>query len=120
LLDAFSGDNGMFPNGDLIMDASGTLYGTTQNGGPTNSGTVVNPLPVPEPSNFALLTSAEYCSAFGGASRRGQRALRTEGHAATFGQRRIANSKGQEMLIERGRRPVLLWFLVMGAQDEPS
>jgi uncharacterized repeat protein (TIGR03803 family) len=29
----FSGNDGAFPSGDLIMDANGVLYGTTEVGG---------------------------------------------------------------------------------------
>ena len=36
----FSGPDGSFPNGDLIRDAAGNLYGTTQFGGTSNRGVV--------------------------------------------------------------------------------
>lgn len=36
----FSSSTGQYPASDLIMDASGNLYGTTQNGGTRNYGTI--------------------------------------------------------------------------------
>jgi uncharacterized repeat protein (TIGR03803 family) len=36
----FSGSDGSFPNGDLIRDAAGNFYGTTQFGGASNKGVV--------------------------------------------------------------------------------
>jgi uncharacterized repeat protein (TIGR03803 family) len=36
----FSGSDGSFPNGDLIHDAAGNLYGTTQGGGASRRGIV--------------------------------------------------------------------------------
>ncbi len=36
----FSGSDGGFPNGDLIRDAAGNFYGTTQSGGTSNQGVV--------------------------------------------------------------------------------
>lgn len=36
----FSGSDGTFPNGDLIRDTAGNLYGTTQFGGTSNQGVV--------------------------------------------------------------------------------
>jgi uncharacterized repeat protein (TIGR03803 family) len=37
----FTGDNGDgFPQAGVVRDSSGNLYGTTQNGGPSNAGTV--------------------------------------------------------------------------------
>ncbi|MBV8235777.1 MAG: hypothetical protein JO075_08755, partial [Acidimicrobiia bacterium] len=39
-LASFNGANGAYPEAGLIMDAQGNLYGTTSNGGATNSGTV--------------------------------------------------------------------------------
>ena len=35
---SFSGTNGSFPNGDLVMDANGNLFGTAPNGGANNNG----------------------------------------------------------------------------------
>ncbi len=35
-----NGNNGKYPNGGLLMDASGNLYGTTERGGTNNFGTV--------------------------------------------------------------------------------
>jgi len=37
---AFNGTNGAHPQGSLIFDASGNLFGTTHDGGATNDGTV--------------------------------------------------------------------------------
>ena len=34
------GTDGIYPTGQLVIDAQGNLYGTTQNGGPYNQGTV--------------------------------------------------------------------------------
>jgi uncharacterized repeat protein (TIGR03803 family) len=36
----FDGTNGSNPQGGVIADAAGNLYGTTEHGGPTNNGTV--------------------------------------------------------------------------------
>jgi uncharacterized repeat protein (TIGR03803 family) len=56
-LTSFNGSDGVCPMGDLALSADGsTLYGTTEYGGDTNSGTVFAlTLPTPEPSTFALL-----------------------------------------------------------------
>ncbi len=40
VLFSFDGTDGEFPTADLIMDAGGNLYGTTQNGGSFSEGTV--------------------------------------------------------------------------------
>jgi uncharacterized repeat protein (TIGR03803 family) len=40
ILASFTGANGAFPEGGLIRDAQGTLFGTTEIGGAANSGTV--------------------------------------------------------------------------------
>src|SRR5215471_6761960 len=37
---SFNGSNGAGPQGDLIADASGNLFGTTSGGGGSNAGTV--------------------------------------------------------------------------------
>ena len=39
-LATFTGDNGSGPNGDLIEDSNGNLFGTTSAGGPSGDGTV--------------------------------------------------------------------------------
>ena len=39
-LASFTGTNGGSPQGNLIMDASGNLYGTTSSGGASGDGTV--------------------------------------------------------------------------------
>jgi uncharacterized repeat protein (TIGR03803 family) len=39
-LGIFNGANGAFPNGGLVMDSNGNLYGTAVNGGASNDGTV--------------------------------------------------------------------------------
>jgi uncharacterized repeat protein (TIGR03803 family) len=39
-LASFTGPNGGHPESNLILDSSGTLYGTTFDGGPSNAGTV--------------------------------------------------------------------------------
>jgi len=51
---SFDGTNGESPNGALIMDANGNLYGTTTLGGVYGDGTVFE-LVVPEPSTASLL-----------------------------------------------------------------
>ncbi len=53
-LATFNGANGSDPAADLLMDASGNLYGTTFTGGANNQGAVFELSPVPEPSAFAL------------------------------------------------------------------
>jgi uncharacterized repeat protein (TIGR03803 family) len=50
----FKGTNGASPDGGLLLDAKGNLYGTTQSGGPNGQGTVFMLSPVPEPSTLAL------------------------------------------------------------------
>jgi uncharacterized repeat protein (TIGR03803 family) len=45
--------DGAFPNGALLLDSNGDLFGTTQNEGPNDGGGTVfelSPVPVPEPS----------------------------------------------------------------------
>ena len=37
---SFTGTNGLFPSGNLLMDAAGNLFGTTQQGGANGDGTV--------------------------------------------------------------------------------
>ncbi|MDB5354709.1 MAG: hypothetical protein JWN24_1162 [Phycisphaerales bacterium] len=60
-LATFNGSNGAYPEGGLIADAAGNLYGTTQYGGVHNDGTVFELTetgfvsPTPEPGG-ALLT----------------------------------------------------------------
>ncbi len=39
-LASFNGPNGMFPEGKLLIDAAGNLFGTASQGGPNNGGTV--------------------------------------------------------------------------------
>jgi uncharacterized repeat protein (TIGR03803 family) len=57
LLD-FSGSNGQYPCGDLLLGGS-TLYGMTEAGGEYGDGTVfaLNLAPAPEPSTLALLVA---------------------------------------------------------------
>jgi uncharacterized repeat protein (TIGR03803 family) len=50
----FNGANGRNPLCDLISDANGCLYGTTQGGGSVGYGTVFELSPVPEPSALSL------------------------------------------------------------------
>ncbi len=53
---SFNGTNGAYPEGALLADAYGNLYGTTQQGGANNRGTVFElSLNVPEPASLALL-----------------------------------------------------------------
>jgi uncharacterized repeat protein (TIGR03803 family) len=40
LLHSFDSSDGYIPNGALVRDSSGNLYGTTQSGGPSGYGTV--------------------------------------------------------------------------------
>jgi uncharacterized repeat protein (TIGR03803 family) len=40
VLHEFNGTDGAYPNGNLLLDKSGNLYGTTDNGGPFSAGTV--------------------------------------------------------------------------------
>jgi uncharacterized repeat protein (TIGR03803 family) len=52
------GSDGAYPNGSLTLDGQ-TLYGMTYGGGASNDGVLFSlALPVPEPSNFALLVVA--------------------------------------------------------------
>jgi uncharacterized repeat protein (TIGR03803 family) len=55
-LAVFNGTNGEFPKGGVIRDAAGNLYGTTQQGGPNNSGVLFE---LPAGSN-ALTTLAAF------------------------------------------------------------
>lgn len=41
----FSGANGVYPLGDLVLDATGALYGTTYQGGGSNDGTAYRLVP---------------------------------------------------------------------------
>ena len=56
---SFDATAGYAPDGDLIADATGNLYGTTYLGGPSNQGTVFEltgtGFVVPEPATFSLL-----------------------------------------------------------------
>ena len=52
---SFNFTNGAFPDGDLVADANGNLYGTTRGGGASGRGTVFELSPVPEPSTLLLL-----------------------------------------------------------------
>jgi uncharacterized repeat protein (TIGR03803 family) len=51
---AFDDLDGAIPRCDLIADANGNLYGTTQSGGANGQGTVFELSPVPEPSTIVL------------------------------------------------------------------
>jgi uncharacterized repeat protein (TIGR03803 family) len=56
-LASFNGANGSRPAAGLVRDAQGNLFGTAQNGGANNRGTVfeVSPTAVPEPSSLVLM-----------------------------------------------------------------
>jgi uncharacterized repeat protein (TIGR03803 family) len=53
-LAAFDGTNGSDPEGNLFIDASGNIYGTTVTGGANGAGSVFELMPVPEPSSLLL------------------------------------------------------------------
>ena len=50
---SFGGDNGVYPNGRLVADTNGNLYGTTQQGGTYNQGTIFE-VSVPEPASLPV------------------------------------------------------------------
>jgi uncharacterized repeat protein (TIGR03803 family) len=51
---SFNGNNGEYPNGELIADSAGNLYGTTQSG--SRGGTAFEiTFAVPEPASFGLV-----------------------------------------------------------------
>jgi uncharacterized repeat protein (TIGR03803 family) len=53
----FNGTNGSEPFGGVTLDAAGNLYGTTNNGGANNDGTVWQIAgAVPEPSSLLLVS----------------------------------------------------------------
>jgi uncharacterized repeat protein (TIGR03803 family) len=54
-LATFNGANGTQPEGTLLLDSQGNLFGTTSRGGAFNLGTVFELSPVPEPSSLVLL-----------------------------------------------------------------
>lgn len=60
VLYSFSGSDGAFPDG-LMLDPSGTLYGTTNNGGPQNDGVVFALTPNGTGYDFSVVYN--FCSA---------------------------------------------------------
>lgn len=52
VLHSFSGNDGEFPNGGLVMDSAGNLYGTTVDGGSSGVGTVYK---IDPSGNFSVL-----------------------------------------------------------------
>jgi len=55
VLTSFNGTNGLYPYGTVSLDSSGNIFGTTENGGTNNDGTVFELSPVPEPASLSLL-----------------------------------------------------------------
>jgi uncharacterized repeat protein (TIGR03803 family) len=63
----FGGTNGDDPYSNLIIDASGNLYGTTYGGGPNGGGVVYKLAPSDGGFTYsALYTFSEYCDSYGG------------------------------------------------------
>ncbi|HEX4296280.1 MAG TPA: choice-of-anchor tandem repeat GloVer-containing protein [Rhizomicrobium sp.] len=54
VLHSFSGSDGSTPNGNLVLDGAGNLYGTTAEGGSSGDGTIFKLSPA---GDFALLHS---------------------------------------------------------------
>jgi uncharacterized repeat protein (TIGR03803 family) len=65
VLAAFSGLNQYSPDGPVLRDASGNLYGTTSGGGIYDTGTVYEVTPQPEPSTTTALVSSLNPSIYG-------------------------------------------------------
>lgn len=59
----FNSTNGSRPEGNLLVDAAGNLYGTTSKGGPSNQGTVFK---LNASNNYALTTLASFTNSTGG------------------------------------------------------
>jgi len=55
---AFNSTDGRVPEGNLIADANGNLYGVTNQGGANNDGTLFELSPVPEPSSLVMSLAA--------------------------------------------------------------
>jgi uncharacterized repeat protein (TIGR03803 family) len=63
----FNGANGIGPFGNLIIDASGNLYGTTTGGGQAGSGVVFKLAPSDGGFTYSALYSfGPYCQSYGG------------------------------------------------------
>jgi uncharacterized repeat protein (TIGR03803 family) len=63
----FDGANGVNPIGNLIIDASGNLYGTTSNGGQNNNGVVFKLSPSDGGFTYSVLYSfSSFCGSYGG------------------------------------------------------
>jgi uncharacterized repeat protein (TIGR03803 family) len=62
-LHSFNGEDGSSPNGDLIFDATGNLYGTTPVGGAYDGGTVFELSPGSSGWTFSVLYS--FCEQYG-------------------------------------------------------
>ena len=54
---SFNGNNGSTPNGNLIVDGSGTIYGTTMFGGSNGSGTIFKITPSGTSNTLTMLKS---------------------------------------------------------------
>jgi uncharacterized repeat protein (TIGR03803 family) len=68
LLHSFTGTQGAHPNGSLVADASGNLYGTTQAGGAGNAGTIFKlTKPVLSGGNWGFAVLHEFSGAADGA-----------------------------------------------------
>ncbi len=62
-LHSFNGKDGAGPNGDLIFDASGNLYGTASTGGAHDSGTIFEMSP--GSGGWSFTTLYDFCHEYG-------------------------------------------------------
>jgi len=74
---SFQSSDGVYPNGGLIADSSGNLYGVTEEGGPTGLGTVFR---LRQPGNWTFETLYSFTSFSTGVDPRGPLVIDSAGN----------------------------------------